>query len=113
MTERAITACCSVSAYADPVSVTGIAGVGRKRIGEVPRCGKCHAFKGDFRPDRNGDKEVLRLLKLWTGSSWRMAVDDQIKRPGSPLIFEEAGGFLKPVGYVPAQTELTDDEVPF
>lgn len=110
-----LTACCQVTAYADPVCVVGGRPV-KIRIGSVARCGQCHKLKSGFRADNpNGDKELTRLIKLWTGSTESMMVDDQIKRPGAPLNFEVGTVGLVPYGYkgeVKDQPEL-DGEVPF
>lgn len=113
MKDRPLTACCSVSAYADPVYVVG--GKPCKiRIGEAARC-PCGKLKSDFRADRNVSPEVLALQNKLTGVSWSMAIDNQIKKPGSPLHFEVGPtGILQPEFYkgeVRAQAEL--EEPPF
>lgn len=112
-----LTACCSVTAYLDPICVVGMKPP-KIRIGAAARCSKCHKIIGDRRMDKFPGKEVANLQGALNGTGWAMAIDKHIKAPGSPLNFEMRNGALVPENYageLKQQPELSEpeDDCPF
>lgn len=104
----ALTACCSSRRYMDKLVYLAT----HAEFAKVPRCAACHKFKGPVSVLYTAPKG---LAAKWTGSSESAMLDHHSKTPGRPLWFEDAGTWLKPVGYkgeVKQQAELAE-EPPF
>lgn len=101
MSDKPLTSCCQVTAYADPVYIVGLPGKLKYRIGSAARCSKCEKLKSDFRPDWSvGNAELSKYQKMLNGTAWAIMLDKQLNSQGAPLNFEIGSVGLKPENYL-------------
>ena len=99
-----MTKCCGFPAYSDPMFYDET----NCRFGVYARCAKCHRLYGEA---KIGYTAPSGLRSAWTALSEVWTREHFSKdREGRPMRFVMDTGGLKPLGFKPAQPEMTEQE---